>query len=256
MADLSDRYEPAPIEARWYPEWESRGYFKADPHSAKPPFCIVIPPPNVTGSLHMGHAFTFTIQDLLIRYKRMDGHNTLWQFGMDHAGIATQVVVERQLAAEEMKKEDLGREKFVERVWQWKEESGGTIVRQLKRLGASCDWTRERFTMDPGLSRAVREVFVRLWEEGLIYRGDYIVNWCPRCQTVLSDLEVEREEQDGEFVYIKYGPLTLGTVRPETKLGDTGIAVHPKDRRYKKYVGQTLEIPSVDGNISIRVVAD
>ena len=256
MADLSDRYEPAPIEVRWYPEWESRGYFKADPHSAKPPFCIVIPPPNVTGSLHMGHAFTFTIQDLLIRYKRMDGHNTLWQFGMDHAGIATQVVVERQLAAEEMKKEDLGREKFVARVWQWKEESGGTIVRQLKRLGASCDWTRERFTMDPGLSRAVREVFVRLWEEGLIYRGDYIVNWCPRCQTVLSDLEVEREEQDGQFVYIKYGPLTLGTVRPETKLGDTGIAVHPKDRRYKKYVGQTLEIPSVDGNISIRVVAD
>jgi valyl-tRNA synthetase len=176
--------------------------------------------------------------------------------GTDHAGIATQYVVERQLEKEGKTKEDLGREAFIARVWQWKEESGGTIIRQLKRLGASCDWARERFTMDAGLSAAVREVFVRLWEEGLIYQGDYIVNWCPRCQTVLSDLEVEREEQDAEFVYIKYGPLTLGTVRPETKLGDTAVAVHPKDKRYKKYVGKTLEVPSVEGNITLKVVAD
>src|SRR5205814_2122952 len=174
----------------------------------------------------------------------------------DHAGIATQVVVERQLASEGKTKDDLGRDEFLRRVWRWKEESGGTIIRQLKRLGASCDWSRERFTMDAGLSRAVREVFVRLYKGKLIYRDDYIVNWCPRCQTVLSDLEVEREERDAEFVYIKYGPLTLGTVRPETKLGDTGLAVHPKDKRYRKYVGKTLEIPSVDGTIRVKVVAD
>jgi valyl-tRNA synthetase len=255
-APISDRYEPAAVEARWYPVWEERGYFRADPASSRKPYCIVIPPPNVTGSLHIGHGLNNTLQDVMIRMKRMDGFNTLWQPGTDHAGIATQVVVERQLAAEGKRKEDLGRDAFVHRVWQWKAESGDTIIRQLKRLGASCDWSRLRFTMDEGLSRAVREVFVRLWEEGLIYRDDYIVNWCPRCQTVLSDLEVDREERDAEFVYIKYGPLTLGTVRPETKLGDTGLAVHPRDRRYKRYVGQTLEIPSVDGTVSVRVVAD
>ncbi|HEX2438992.1 MAG TPA: valine--tRNA ligase, partial [Methylomirabilota bacterium] len=255
-APIADRYEPAAVEERWYPEWEQRGYFRCDVASSKPPYCIVIPPPNVTGALHMGHAFTFTLQDVLIRRKRMDGFDALWQPGTDHAGIATQVVVERQLAAEGKKKDDLGREAFIARVWQWKEESGGTIIRQLKRLGASCDWSRLRFTMDEGLSRAVREVFVRLYDEGLIYRDDYIVNWCPRCQTVLSDLEVEREERDGEFVYIKYGPLTQGTVRPETKLGDTGLAVHPGDPRYAQYVGRTLEIPSVEGPISVRVVAD
>jgi valyl-tRNA synthetase len=255
-APISDRYEPAAVEARWYPIWEERGYFRADPASKKKPYSIVIPPPNVTGSLHIGHGLNDTLQDVVIRMKRMDGFNTLWQPGTDHAGIATQVVVERQLAAEGKRKEDLGREDFLRRVWQWKEESGGTIIRQLKRLGASCDWSRLRFTMDEGLSRAVREVFVRLWEEGLIYRGDYIVNWCPRCQTVLSDLEVDREERDAEFVYIKYGPLTLGTVRPETKLGDTGLAVHPRDRRYREYVGKTLDVPSVDGTVSVRVVAD
>ena len=216
----------------------------------------MIPPPNVTGSLHMGHALVNTLQDILVRMKRMDGFNALWMPGTDHAGIATQYVVERQLASEGKRKEDLGRAAFIERVWRWKAESGGTIVRQLKRLGASCDWARERFTMDPGLCRAVREVFVRLWEEQLIYRDDYIVNWCPRCQTVLSDLEVEREERDGEFVYIKYGPLTLGTVRPETKLGDTGLAVHPRDARYAQYVGARSEIPSIDGTIRIKVVAD
>jgi len=255
-APISDRYEPAAVEARWYPIWEKHGYFRPEVPSRKKPFSIVIPPPNVTGSLHMGHALDNSLQDIVVRLKRMDGFNTLWQPGTDHAGIATQVVVERQLAAEGKKKDELGREAFVKRVWQWKEESGGAIIRQLKRLGASCDWSRERFTMDEGLSRAVREVFVRLYKEGLIYRDDYIVNWCPRCQTVLSDLEVEREERDAEFVYIKYGPLTLGTVRPETKLGDTGLAVHPKDKRYKKYVGKTLDIPSVDGNIRVKVVAD
>jgi valyl-tRNA synthetase len=255
-APIPDRYEPAAVEERWYPEWEKRGYFRADPESTKPPYCIVIPPPNVTGSLHMGHAFTMTLQDVLTRAKRMDGYNALWQPGTDHAGIATQVVVERQLAEEGKTKDDLGREAFLRRVWAWKEESGGTIIRQLKKLGASCDWSRLRFTLDDDLVRAVREAFVRLYDEGLIYRDDYIVNWCPRCQTVLSDLEVEREERDAEFVYIKYGPLTLGTVRPETKLGDTGVAVHPNDRRYTQYVGRTLRIPSVDGEIDIQVVAD
>src|SRR6266567_5571033 len=256
MTDIADRYDPAGVESRWYREWESRGLFRAAAKSKKKPYSIVIPPPNVTGSLHMGHAFTFTLQDVLIRYKRMDGFNTLWQPGTDHAGIATQNVVERQLAALGKTKEDLGREAFVARVWKWKEESGGVITTQLRRLGASCDWSRESFTLDEGLSRAVREAFVRLWEEGLIYRDDYIVNWCPRCQTVLSDLEVEREERDAEFVYIKYGPLTLGTVRPETKLGDTALAVHPKDKRYRKYVGKTMEVASVEGTITLQVVAD
>ncbi len=253
---IPDRYEPAAVEARWYPAWEERGYFRADPASPKKPFSIVIPPPNVTGSLHMGHALNNTLQDVLVRMKRMDGFNALWVPGTDHAGIATQVVVERQLAAEGQTKEDLGREAFVERVWRWKEASGGAIIHQLKRLGASCDWSRERFTMDPGLSRAVREVFVRLYEDGLIYRDDYIVNWCPRCRTVLSDLEVEREERDAQLVYIRYGPLALATVRPETKLGDTGLAVHPADARYTAYVGQELEVPSVEGTVRLRVVAD
>jgi len=256
MSEIADRYDPTRVEPHWYAVWEERGYFHALADSPKKPYCIVIPPPNVTGSLHLGHALNNTLQDILIRYKRMDGYNALWMPGTDHAGIATQYVVERQLEKEGKTKEDLGREAFIARVWQWKEESGGTIIRQLKRLGASCDWARERFTMDAGLSAAVREVFVRLWEDGLIYQGDYIVNWCPRCQTVLSDIEVEREDQDAEFVYIKYGPLTLGTVRPETKLGDTAVAVHPKDKRYKKYVGKTLEVPSVEGNITLRVVAD
>jgi valyl-tRNA synthetase len=255
-APIADRYDPSTVETRWYPEWERRGYFRVDPASSKPAYCIVIPPPNVTGALHMGHAFTFTLQDILIRMKRMDGFDALWQPGTDHAGIATQFVVERQLLAEGKRKDDLGRDAFVARVWRWTEESGGTILGQLKRLGASCDWSRLRFTLDQGLSRAVREAFVRLYEEGLIYRDDYIVNWCPRCQTVLSDLEVEREERDAEFVYIKYGPLTLGTVRPETKLGDTGLAVHPRDQRYAQYVGRTLRIPSVEGEIDITVVAD
>src|SRR5499433_1052518 len=254
--DIPDRYEPAAVEGRWYPLWEERGYFGADPDAKGKPYSISMPPPNVTGSLHWGHALTMTLQDTMTRMKRMDGFNTLWLPGTDHASIAVHVILERMLAAEGKTKEDLGRDGFLARAWQWKEESGGQIVRQLRRLGASCDWSRERFTMDPGLSRAVREAFVRLFEEGLIYRDDYIINWCPKCQTVLSDIEVEREERDDEFVYIKYGPVTLGTVRPETKLGDTGLAVHPKGKRYKHLVGKTLEVPSVDGTITVKVVAD
>ncbi len=256
MTRIADRYDPSEVEARWYRLWLDRGYFHAEAASRKKPYCIVIPPPNITGSLHMGHALDNTIQDILIRWKRMDGHNALWVPGTDHAGIATQYVVERQLAAEGKTKEDLGREAFVARIWKWKEESGGTIIRQLQRLGASCDWARTRFTMDPGLSEAVREVFVRLWEEGLLYRGDYIVNWCTRCRTVLSDLEVEHEERNAQLFYIKYGPLRLATVRPETKLGDTALAVHPRDRRYARYVGKTLDVASVEGTIRMKVVAD
>src|SRR5438034_200082 len=254
--ELAKSFDPKAIESRWYPYWESRGLFKPSMKPGAAPYCIQLLSPNVTGTLHMGHAFQQTLMDVLIRYHRMLGDNTLWQVGTDHAGIATQIVVENQLRGEGNSRQSLGRERFVERVWKWKAESGSSITNQMRRLGASCDWSRERFTMDPGLSKAVREAFVRLWEEGLIYRDDYIVNWCPRCQTVLSDLEVEREERDAEFVYIKYGPLTLGTVRPETKLGDTGLAVHPKDRRYAQYVGKTLEVPSVDGPGSVKVVAD
>ncbi len=257
MTSIPDRYDPSQAESRWYRVWEERGYFRAEASSpTKKPYSIVIPPPNVTGSLHMGHALNTTLQDILIRMKRMDGDNVLWLPGTDHAGIATQNVIERQLAAEGRRKEDLGREAFVARVWRWKEESGRTIIDQLRRLGASCDWSRERFTMDPGLSAAVREVFVRLWEEGLIYRGDYIVNWCPRCQTALSDLEVDREERDADMVYIKYGPLTVGTVRPETRLGDTALAVHARDRRYSQFVGKILDVPSVEGTVRLPVVAD
>jgi valyl-tRNA synthetase len=257
MQGLSEkRYDPQKTDARWYQVWVERGYFRADVLVPGEPFCIVIPPPNITGSLHMGHALNTTLQDILVRWKRMDGYNTLWLPGTDHAGIATQWVVEQQLAREGTNRHAYGREQFIERVWRWREESGRTIVRQLMRLGASCDWSRERFTMDEGLSRAVRKVFVSLYREGYIYRGDYIIQWCPRCMTALSDLEVDYEERDGKLYYIKYGPLALATVRPETKLGDTALAVHPDDERYRDYVGQTLTIPSVEGDIHIKVVAD
>jgi valyl-tRNA synthetase len=257
MQGLSEkRYDPQKTDARWYQVWVERGYFRADVLVPGEPFCIVIPPPNITGSLHMGHALNTTLQDILVRWKRMDGYNTLWLPGTDHAGIATQWVVEQQLAREGTNRHAYGREQFIERVWRWREESGRTIVRQLMRLGASCDWSRERFTMDEGLSRAVRKVFVNLYREGYIYRGDYIIQWCPRCMTALSDLEVDYEERDGKLYYIKYGPLALATVRPETKLGDTALAVHPDDERYRDYVGQTLTIPSVEGDIHIKVVAD
>ena len=257
MQGLSEkRYDPKKTDARWYQVWVERGYFRADVATPGEPFCIVIPPPNITGSLHMGHALNTTLQDIMVRWKRMDGYNTLWLPGTDHAGIATQWVVEQQLAREGTNRHAYGREQFIERVWRWREESGRTIVGQLMRLGASCDWSRERFTMDEGLSRAVRKVFVTLYQEGLIYRGNYIIQWCPRCMTALSDLEVEYEEREGKLYYIQYGPLTLATVRPETKLGDTALAVHPEDKRYAEYVGRLLTIPSVEGDITIQVIAD
>jgi len=248
-ATLEKSYEPAEVEARWYKFWEENGLFHADPYSGKPPYSVVIPPPNVTGALHMGHALNNTLQDVLCRYKRLAGFEVLWMPGTDHAGIATQNVVERQLASEGRTRHDLGREQFIERVWQWREEYGGRIINQLKRLGASCDWRRERFTMDQGLSRAVREVFVRLWEEGLIYQGDYIINWCPRCHTALSDLESEHEEVKGGLYHIRYpfkngkGYLVVATTRPETLLGDTAVAVNPKDPRYQDLADDTVLLP-------------
>ncbi len=253
-------YDPHGLEAKWYARWLADGRFRADPTSDKPPYCIVIPPPNVTGSLHMGHALNNTLQDVLVRYKRMDGFETLWMPGTDHAGIATQNVVERMLAAEGTSREALGREAFLERVWRWKAESGGTILRQLHRLGASCDWERERFTMDEGLSVAVREIFCRLYDEGLIYRGDYITNWCTRCHTAISDLEVEHEEAEGRLWHLRYpladgtGAVVVATTRPETMLGDTAVAVHPEDERYRGLVGKTLMLPLVGREIP--VVAD
>src|SRR5512136_941147 len=219
--ELAKVYEPHAVEERWYRTWEGEGYFRATLPSDRTPYSIVIPPPNVTGSLHMGHALNNTLQDILTRYKRMDGFNALWLPGTDHAGIATQNVVEKQLAEEGTSRHELGREAFIERVWKWKGQYGGQIIRQLKKLGSSCDWSRERFTMDEGLSRAVKEVFVRLYRDGLIYRGDYIINWCPRCQTALSDLEVEHEQEQGHLYYIQYPIegsrefLVVATTRPE-----------------------------------------
>ncbi|HZW36223.1 MAG: valine--tRNA ligase [Deltaproteobacteria bacterium] len=242
-------YDPKGIEERWYAFWMERGLFQADPTRPGEAYSIVIPPPNVTGSLHMGHALNITLQDVLVRYNRMLGRNTLWLPGTDHAGIATQNVVERLLAKEGISRQDLGREKFIARVWKWKEESGGVILKQLKRLGASCDWERERFTMDDGLSRAVREAFVRLYRKGLIYRGRYIINWCPRCRTALSDLEVSYEETRGALYYIRYPELSgrrsvvVATTRPETMLGDTAVAVNPGDERFSGRVGATLRLP-------------
>jgi valyl-tRNA synthetase len=258
MAELLDKvYDPHRIEAEWYQFWEAQGLFTARADGAKPPYCIVIPPPNITGSLHMGHALNNTLQDILIRYKRMSGFDALWMPGTDHAGIATQNVVERMLAKEGLDRHQLGREAFIARVWQWKAESGGTIINQLKRLGCSCDWSRERFTMDEGLSRAVREVFVRLFEEGLIYKGDYIINWCPRCQTALADLEVEHEPTDGHLYFIRYpladreGFITVATTRPETLLGDTAVAVNPDDPRYTAFHGATLRLPILGRKIPL-----
>ncbi len=258
MAEILDKvYDPQRIETKWYEFWEGQGLFTARADGARPPYCIVIPPPNITGSLHMGHALNNTLQDILVRYKRLQGFDALWMPGTDHAGIATQNVVERMLAKEGQDRHQLGREAFIARVWQWKGESGGTIINQLKRLGCSCDWSRERFTMDEGLSRAVREVFVRLFEEGLIYKGDYIINWCPRCQTALADLEVEHEPLDGYLYYIKYpladreGYITVATTRPETLLGDTAVAVNPDDPRYQAYHGASLRLPVLGRKIPL-----
>ena len=257
---LDKSYNPHQVEGKWYRYWVARGYFRADEDSTQESYSIVIPPPNVTGSLHIGHALNNTLQDILIRFKRMQGYNVLWMPGTDHAGIATQNVVEKQLLEEGLDRHALGREKFIERVWEWKEQSGGTIIGQLKKLGASCDWSRERFTMDEGLSEAVKEVFVRLYQEGLIYRSHYIINWCPRCQTALSDLEVEHQEVLGKLYYLKY-PFKEGnrfvvvaTTRPETMLGDTAVAVNPEDRRYQEVIGKRIILPVL--NREIPLIAD
>jgi len=257
LEELNKQYEPAEVEKKWSARWLESGLFSAADTSDKPPFTIVIPPPNVTGALHIGHALNITLQDILVRYKRMDGYNALWIPGVDHAGIATQNVVERKLAEEKIDRRELGREKFIEKVWEWKESSGGTIINQQKRLGASCDWDRQRFTMDEGLSRSVREVFVSLYEEGLIYKGEYMINWCPHCHTALSDLEVEHHEQDGHMWHIRYkmadgdGGLVVATTRPETMLGDTAVAVHPDDERYKNHIGKTVILPIAGREILI-----
>ena len=254
---LAKAYEFREVEDRWYQNWLEHKNFRATLDPARPSFSIVIPPPNVTGVLHVGHALNNTMQDILVRYKRMRGYNVLWLPGTDHAGIATQNVVERQLAAKGISRHQLGREEFIEQVWRWKEESGGQIINQLKRLGCSCDWERERFTMDEGLSRAVRTVFVRLYKEGLIYRGDYIINWCPRCHTALADIEVEHEETEGKLYHIRYslaegdGHLVVATTRPETLLGDTGVAVHPADERYNKLREAAVILPLVGRKIPI-----
>ena len=255
---METTYKPGDIERQWYRTWEERGYFK--PSGQGTPYCIMIPPPNVTGSLHMGHGFQEAIMDALIRYHRMNGDNTLWQVGTDHAGIATQMVVERQLEADNISRHDLGREKFIEKVWAWKAESGGTITRQLRRLGASPDWSRERFTMDDGFYRAVQEAFIRLYEDGLIYRGKRLVNWDPQLHTAISDLEVVSEEEQGHLWHFRYpltdgsGHLTVATTRPETMLGDTAVAVNPEDERYRHLVGQAVTLPLA--NREIPIIAD
>lgn len=257
---LTKVYEPRAAEAKWYQYWLDNDFFHAADSSSKKPFSIVIPPPNVTGMLHMGHALNNVLQDICVRYKRMQGYNALWMPGMDHAGIATQNVVEQELAKEGLTRHDLGREKFIERVWEWKAKYGGVIIHQLKRLGCSCDWARERFTMDEGLSKAIREVFVRLYNDGLIYQGDYIVNWCPRCRTAISDLEVEYHQEAGHLWSIRYpfvegeGGIVVATTRPETMLGDTAVAVNPHDGRYRELIGREVILPLV--NRRIPVIAD
>ncbi|MDX9872917.1 MAG: valine--tRNA ligase [Clostridia bacterium] len=266
-SELAKTYDPAQVEEKWYGRWEQNGYFHAAAgpevkaaKAAGKTYSIVMPPPNVTGSLHLGHALDNTLQDILTRYRRMQGYHTLWLPGTDHAGIATQAKVEEQLAKEGLSKYDLGREKFLERVWAWKAQYGSRITEQLRKLGTSCDWSRERFTMDEGCSRAVQEVFVSLFRKGLIYRGDYIINWCPHCHTTISDIEVEHEDKSGHLWYIKY-PLAdadayiiVATTRPETMLGDTAVAVHPEDERYQKFIGKNILLPLMDRLIP--VIAD
>lgn len=253
-------YDPSQIEEKWYDFWETHGVFHDEPKDDEEGFSIVLPPPNVTGQLHMGHALDGTLQDILIRYKRMQGYNVLWLPGKDHAGIATQVKVEKQIAEEGLNKYDLGREKFLERVWQWKEKYGNTIGRQIRKLGSSCDWSRERFTMDDVCARAVREVFCSLYEKGLIYQGNRITNWCPRCRTALSDIEVEHEDELGHLYYVKYpivgeaGFIEIATTRPETIPGDTAIAVNPEDERFKHLIGKKVLLPIMEREIP--VIAD
>jgi valyl-tRNA synthetase len=257
IPNLPSQYDPTTTEAKWQEYWESQHIFKADPNHSGEPYCIVIPPPNITGRLHMGHAFNNTLIDVLTRYHRMRGRNTLYLPGTDHASIATQTILEKQLREEGKTRDDLGREKFLERAWQWKAESGGAIVNQLRRLGVSVDWTRERFTMDEGLSKAVLEAFVSLYEQGLIYRGQYLVNWCPASQSAVSDLEVEQKEVNGHLWHFRYpltdgsGFLEVATTRPETMLGDTGVAVNPNDDRYQHLIGKTITLPIMGREIPI-----
>ncbi|MEG4233388.1 valine--tRNA ligase [Microcoleus sp. Pol11C3] len=259
-ANLPPQYDPQATEAKWQKYWEDNQIFKADPEKGGEPYCVVIPPPNVTGSLHMGHAFEETLIDVLVRYHRMTGRNTLWLPGTDHASIAVQTILEKQLKAEGKTRHDLGREKFLERAWEWKAESGNTITNQLRSLGVSVDWSRERFTMDEGLSAAVLEAFVRLYDEGLIYRGNYLVNWCPASQSAVSDLEVDQQEVEGHLWHFRYpltdgsGYLEVATTRPETMLGDTGVAVNPQDDRYKHLIGKTVTLPIA--NREIPIIAD
>ncbi len=257
IESIAKGYEPKDVERKWYKYWEDNRLFRADSLSDREPFCIVIPPPNVTGTLHMGHALNNTLQDILCRFKKMKGYNVLWQPGTDHAGIATQNVLEKDLASKGTDRHTVGRENFIELVWEWRRKYGGLIINQLKRLGCSCDWSRERFTMDEGLSRAVREVFVHLYEEGLVYRGDYIINWCPRCHTALADIEVEHRETDSFLYYIRYtfekqkGHLVVATTRPETLLGDTAVAVNPEDERYKNLSGLRVLLPVLNKPIPV-----
>ncbi|MCL2498663.1 MAG: valine--tRNA ligase, partial [Symbiobacteriaceae bacterium] len=260
-AKLSSTYDPKQVESRWYTYWMEQKLSQADPSSGKQPFTIMIPPPNVTGQLHIGHALDNSMQDIIIRWQRMSGRDALWMPGTDHAGIATQAKLEEELAKEDLTKHDLGREKFLERIWEWKEKYGSRIVEQLRILGASCDWSRERFTLDEGLSRAVRETFVRYYHQGLIYRGTYIVNWCSHCQTVISDIEVDHEERQGVLYYLRY-PLkdssttapeyiTVATTRPETILGDVAVAVHPEDTRYRHLIGREAILPFLERSLPI-----
>ena len=257
IESIAKGYEPKDVERKWYKYWEDNRLFRADSLSDREPFCIVIPPPNVTGTLHMGHALNNTLQDILCRFKKMKGYNVLWQPGTDHAGIATQNVLEKDLASKGTDRHTVGRENFIELVWEWRRKYGGLIINQLKRLGCSCDWSRERFTMDEGLSRAVREVFVHLYEEGLVYRGDYIINWCPRCHTALADIEVEHRETDSFLYHIRYtfekqkGHLVVATTRPETLLGDTAVAVNPEDERYKNLSGLRVLLPILNKPIPV-----
>jgi valyl-tRNA synthetase len=258
--EMEKTYDHARVESALYKKWEQNGYFHARPNTGKPPYTIVIPPPNITGKLHMGHAIDETLQDVLIRYKRMSGFETLWMPGTDHASIATEVKIVEQMAKEGLTKKDIGRDAFLERAWKWREEYGSTIVKQLRYLGSSCDWVRERFTMDEGCSKAVTKVFVSLYNKGLIYRGDRIINWCPDCKTALSDAEVEYEEQNSHLWHVRYDApdkgysITVATTRPETMLGDTAIAVNPEDERYKDIIGKSVVIPAVGREIPI--VAD
>ncbi|NIM04108.1 MAG: class I tRNA ligase family protein, partial [Armatimonadetes bacterium] len=255
--DLPPAYDPTPVEEKWYTRWEEAGLFHAEPNPSSPPFCITIPPPNITGELHIGHALCYEIQDILGRLQKMQGAAVLLLPGTDHASIATHNVVERDMASEGLSRHDLGREKFLERTWNWKEHYGGTIEKQFRALGFSFDWKRNRFTMDPHYADAVLEAFVRFYRDGLIYRGHRVINWCPRCHTAISDIEIEDRETDAKLYHMAYplidgeGEVVVATTRPETMLGDTAVAVHPSDERYKPLVGKKVQLPLTDRQIPV-----